>query len=162
MAWVLLVLALALVTGYLIITFGYRTSVIVLLVSLALGLAAIIWYAEFHEASRSNLISVDEVELDNFEVHVTYGNSYQMSARVRNHAVKHTLTAVGIEVSASDCTVPGEDDSCVIVGQQDQEIQINIPAMQARDVTRQFIFPPIRVQGELRWNYSVLYARAQK
>jgi hypothetical protein len=162
MAWILLVVALALVAGYLIITFGYRTSVFVLLSVLVLGLVMVIWYAEFHQATRSNLISTEEVELENFNVEVTYGNSFKMFARVRNLSADHALIAVGVEISASDCTAPDQEETCVIVGQQEQEIQVNVPERQARDITRQFIFPPMRPQGELKWSYSILYATAQK
>ena len=162
MAWILLVVALALVAGYLIITFGYRTSVFVLLAVLVTGLVMVIWYAEFHQTTRSNLIFAEEVELENFIVEVTYGNSFKMFARVRNLSADHTLIAVGIEISASDCTVPEREETCVIVGQQEQEIQVDVPAQQARDITRQFIFPPMRPQGELKWSYSILYAGAQK
>ncbi len=162
MAWILLVVALALVAGYLIITFGYRTSVFVLLAVLVTGLVMVIWYAEFHQTTRSNLIFAEEVELENFIVEVTYGNSFKMFARVRNLSADHSLIAVGIEISASDCTVPEREETCVIVGQQEQEIQVDVPAQQARDITRQFIFPPMRPQGELKWSYSILYAGAQK
>lgn len=162
MAWILLVVALALVAGYLIITFGYRTSVFVLLSVLVIGLIVVIWYAEFHQATRSNLILAKEVELENFKVEVTYGNSFNMFARVRNLSADHALIAVGVEISASDCAVPGQAEGCVIVGQQEQEIQVDVPAQQARDITRQFIFPPMRPQGELRWSYSILYAGAKK
>jgi hypothetical protein len=162
MAWILLVVALALVAGYLIITFGYRTSIFVLLFVLVLGLVMVIWYAEFYQATRSNIISTEEVDLENFKVEVTYGNSFKMFARVRNLSADHALIAVGVEISASDCTTPDQAETCVIVGQQTQEIQVDVPVQQARDITRQFIFPPMRPQGDLKWSYSILYATAQK
>ena len=162
MAWVLLVVALALTTGVLIITFGYRKSIMVLVAVLLIGVGTIIWYAEFYEGSHSNLIAVDEVSLDNFNVQVTYGNSYEMFARLSNRSNEHTLTAVGIELNVSDCTTKDGTESCVIVGQQEQEIQINVPKSQARDIRQQFIFPPMRPQGELSWSYTVLYTRAEK
>jgi hypothetical protein len=162
MAWVLLVVALALVTGYLIITYGYRTSVIVLLVTLVLGLAIIIWYAEFHQDTRSNLISTDEVRLENFRVEAVYGNSYKMYARVLNNSTEFPLMAAGIQLNAADCPSPEGDEGCIIVGQQQQEIQVNVPPRQARDVTYQFIFPPMRPQGVLKWTHEVQYVKAQK
>ncbi len=162
MAWILLVVALALVTGYLIITFGYRTSIIIFLVTLVLGLVLIIWYAEFYEGTRSDLISTEQINLVNFKVDVTYGNSYQMFARVLNESPEHVLTAVGLELNASDCPSKEEDQNCVIVGQQEQEIQIVVPARQARDITHQFIFPPMRPQGHLVWNFRIQYVKAQK
>ena len=162
MAWILLIVALALATGVLIITFGYGKSVLALVAVLVVGLGIVIWYAEFYEGTRSNLIPVDDVSLDNFDVRVTYGNSYEMFARLSNRSTQHMLTAVGIELSASDCTTKNEGQSCVIVGQQEKEIQISVPAAQARDITQQFIFPPIRPQGELSWGYTILYTKAEK
>lgn len=163
MAWVFLVVALALGAGLLIITFGYTKSIVVLGATLLIGLISIIWYAEFYEGSRTNLIGVDEIRVDNFSVKTTYGNSYEMFARLYNGSPGHTLIAVGLELSASDCT--GDDQSgasCVIVGQQDTEIQVEVPAQQARDVTRKFIFPPMRPQGELKWDYTVRYTKARQ
>ena len=162
MAWVLLVVALALATGALIITFGYRTSILVLVAVLLLGVGIVIWYAEFYEGSRSNLIAVDEVSLDNFSVQVTYGNSYEMFARLSNRSSDHMLTAVGIELSVSDCTTKDGAESCVVVGQQEKEIRVNVPVNQARDIRQQFIFPPMRPLGELKWDYAVLYTQAEK
>lgn len=162
MAWILLVAALGLAAGVLIITFGYRTSIVVLLAVLVIAIGGVIWYAEFYESSSSSLIAIEEVDLDNFSVRITYGNSYAMFARLNNRSDKNVLTAVGVELSASDCVTEGEVESCVIVGQQETEIQTNIPAQQARDIKQQFIFPPMRPQGELSWDYSILYTRAQK
>lgn len=162
MAWILLVIALGLTAGVLIITFGYKTSIIVLLAVVAVGIGTVVWYAEFYEGSSSRLISAEEVALDNFTVRTTYGNSYEMFARLSNRSADRVLTAVGVELSASDCTTEGGEEFCVIVGQQETEVQTNVPAQQARDIKQQFIFPPMRPQGELRWSYSILYTRAQK
>ena len=162
MAWVLLVVVLALVAGYLIITFGYRTSVLVLIAVLVLGIATIVWYAEFHQAPRSDRIKPDEVVLNNFKMVSTYGSSYQLIARIRNLSSDFTLTAVELELSARDCPTPEESEDCVIVGQQKQNIQIRVPPQQGRDITRQLIFPTMRPDGELVWGYSILSAKAQK
>ena len=161
MAWILLVVALGLTAGVLIITFGYRTSIVVLFGALLVGIGVIIWYAEFYEGSSTSLISTDEIMLENFSVRSTYGDSYEMFARLSNKSAENALTAVGVELSASDCFIEDGEESCIIVGQQETEIQTNVPAQQARDIKQQFIFPPMRPQGELSWSYSVLYTRAQ-
>ena len=162
MAWVILIVALALVAGYLIITYGYRNSIVVLLATLLIGIVGVIWYAEFYEAEQIGAIAVKDVSLDNFSVRTTYGDSYAMTARLRNASEQHALSAVGIELSASDCTENSQGESCIVVGQEEKEIQVEVPAGQARDIAEQFIFPPIRPNGELRWSYSVLYTRARK
>lgn len=162
MAWVLLVVALALVTGYLIITFGYRTAIIAFLITLVLGLVVVIWYAEFYKGTDSDLIGPGEIGLDNFSVEVAYGNSYKLYARVLNKSPDHVLTAVGLELNASDCPSDGGGDNCIVVGQVQQEIHVNVPTQQARDITYQFNFPPMRPQGELKWSFGIQYAKAQK
>jgi hypothetical protein len=162
MAWVLLVVALALVTGYLIITFGYRTSVIVFLVTLVIGLVVVIWYAEFHQGTSSDLVGPGEVGMDNFRVEVAYRNSYKMFARVRNDSPEYTLTAVVLEVNASDCPTETVNEDCLIVGQQQREIPVSVPPKQARDITHQFNFPPMRPQGVLMWSFDVKFVKAQK
>ena len=162
MAWVLLVVALALVTGYLIITFGYRTSVIVFLVTMVIGLVVVIWYAEFQQGTRSDLVGTGEVRIDNFRVEVAYRNSFKMFARVLNNSPEHALTALGLEVNASDCPTEVVNEDCLIVGQQQQEIQLDVPPNQARDITHQFNFPPMRPQGVLKWSFGVQYGKSQK
>lgn len=162
MAYVLLVVALALVTGYLIITFGYRTAIIVFLSTLVLGLVLVIWYAEFHKGARPDLIEPGEVVLDNFSVEVAYRNSYKMFARVLNNSPEYDLMAVGLELNASDCQSGDAGENCLIVGQQEQEIQVNVPARQARDITYQFNFPAMRPRGTLQWSFGIQYAKAQK
>ncbi len=161
MAWILLVVALGLTAGILIVTFGYRTSIIVLLVALFLGIVGIIWYAEFYQGSRASLIATEEIALENFNVQPIYGNSFEMFARLNNKSSAHVLTAVGVELSASDCVTVDGEKSCVIVGQQETEIQKIVPAQQARDIKQQFIFPSMRPLGELVWSYSILYTQAQ-
>lgn len=162
MGWLLLVVALGLGVGLLIVTVGYKRSIVVLLAALLLGVVLIIWYAEFYEEKGSGLISVDEVSLSNFQVRKTYGESYEMSARVHNASPDFLLTAVGIEVSALDCTGEGDGQTCTIVGQQEHEIQIDVPAQQARDVIQQFILPKMRPLGSLLWEHALLYTRARK
>ena len=139
-----------LAVGALIITFGYRRSIMVLLGTLVLGVLSIIWYAEFYEEKGSDLIGVDEVTLDSFSMRKTYGDSYELTARIRNRSPEHVLTALGIELTASDCETEEDPASCVVVGQQSQEVQIDVPAQQARDVVQQFIFPTMRPKGSLK------------
>lgn len=162
MAWLLLVVALALVAGYLIITYGYRNSLFVLLTTLLIGVVGVIWYAEFYDGEQTSAIAVEDVSLDNFSVRTTYGDSFAMNARLRNASEQYVLSAVGIELSASDCTAGTQGESCIVVGQEEKEIQVEVPAGQARDIVEQFIFPPIRPNGELKWSYLVLYTRARK
>ena len=162
MAWVILVAALALVAGYLIITYGYKNSLFLLLATVLIGVLGVIWYAEFYESSHTSAIAVDDVSLDNFSVNTTYGDSYQMKARLRNASEQYILSATGIELSASDCISDTQGETCIVVGQEEKEIQVEVPAGQARDIVEQFIFPPIRPNGELRWSYTVLYTKARK
>ena len=109
-----------------------------------------------------HLISIEEVGLDNFRVEATYGTSYQMFGRVLNQSPEYVLTAVGLELNASDCPSENGEENCVIVGQQQQEIPVTVPARQARDISHQFIFPPMRPQGTLKWSFGIAYAKAQK
>lgn len=162
MAWILLIIALGLAAGLLVVTVGYTKSIIALLITLLVGLVFVVWYTEVYEERGTSLIDVEDVTVDNFQVRKTYGDSFEMFARIRNGAPDFTLTAVGVELSASDCVTEGASESCVIVGQQEEEIQIDVPAGQARDIKRQFIFPPMRPSGTISWGYQVVYTKARK
>ena len=162
MAWLLLIVALGLAVGLLIITFGYRTSMLILLGVLLIALVGIVWYAEFYESPKSNRISTDQVRLDSFGVRATHGNSYELTARLRNDSTEHDLTAVGIQISASDCAPGNGERSCVVVGQETSELRHDVPAGQARDIKHPFIFPEIRPQGDIEWDYSILYTEAAR
>ena len=97
--------------------------------------------------------------LDAFAMQQVYGGSYALRARVRNSATEHTLTAFGIAVQALDCS--GADRSeCVVIGDQSQEIQIEVPPGQARDFYQQFQFRHMQPRGELRWDHAVQYTKA--
>ena len=160
MAWLLLAVALGLGVGMVIILYGYRASVIGGFVVLALVLGFIIWYAEFHTATGPDLIGNDEVRLDNFTVKLSYGNSYKITGRLFNKSERFTVAAVGVVFTASDCVDREAETECVVVGERDREIQVEVPAQQARDIVQQLLFPPIRPQGELRWNYRITFVKA--
>ncbi len=162
MGWVLLVAALGIAVGLIIITLGYKRSLFILLATLLIGVVFIIWYAEYYEEKGSGLVDVGEVALENFSVRKTYGDSYEMSARVRNMSTEYMLTAVGMELNASDCKTDTEGESCIIVGQQEQEIQVDVPPQQARDIVQQFNFPAMRPVGSLRWSHVLLYTRGRE
>ena len=104
-----LVLIIALIA--LAIAFKWVRWLLLALVALVVILVAYLMQqgSERHreaEASK-HLISGAELELTDLGLSRSYGTSYQLTGRIRNHSPRYTLTGVTIEVTLKDCLTPG-------------------------------------------------------
>lgn len=158
MLWIILVIALGLVTGAVIVTYGYRHSVLIALVLLAAVVGALVWYTRFSEPTGVGLIDPGDVKLNNLEMTRQYRSSYQMTGRLLNDSRDFTLTSLKITITASDCQNDGAD--CIVVGEDDRTIPVEIPPRQARDLVEQYVFPRFVLQGELKWSYRISEIKA--
>jgi hypothetical protein len=158
MLWIALVIALGLLVGGLIITYGYRHSVMIVLSILAAVIIAAVWYIRFGEDRGAGLITAEELELNNLTMNREYRSSYGMSGRLVNHSQRHTLSSVDITITASDCQ--GDGANCVVIGEVTRTIPVEIPPGQARDVREQYVFRRFEVMGELRWSHTFAEIKA--
>lgn len=152
MLWIGLVIAFGLLVGGLVVTFGYRHSVLILVVVLAVLIGALVWYIRFGGQEGAGLITPDEVALNNLALTKQYRSSYRLTGRLVNSSTDHTLTSLDITITASDCQNDGAD--CVVVGEETRSFAPEIPPGQARDVLEQYIFPRFVLQGELKWSHT--------
>lgn len=158
MLWIALVIALGVLVGALIITYGYRHSVMIVLSLLAVVIIAAVWYIRYGEDDGAGLITPAELELNNLEMTRQYRSSYRMTGRLVNRSEQHTLNSVTITITASDCQNDGAD--CVVVGEVARTISVEIPPGQARDVLEQYVFRRFEVLGELKWRHSLSEIKA--
>lgn len=159
MLWIVLVIALGVLVGALIITYGYRYSMLIVMAVLAALITALVWYVRFGEGEGTGLISVEEVELKNLEVKQLYRTSYRMTARLVNTSDTYTLTSVRITITASDCK---SEDDCIVVGEDQRLVSVEIPPGQARDILEQYVFPRFVLQGELKWSHAISEIKAEQ
>lgn len=153
MLWIILVIAAGLLVGWLIVTYGYRHSILIVLVILAAVIGVLAWYVRFGDQPGTGLITPEEVQLNNLQMTRQYRTSYQMAGRLVNTSGKFTLTSVKITITASDCKNGGSD--CIVVGEDERTIPVQIPPDQARDIVEQYVFPRFVLQGELKWRYRL-------
>lgn len=160
MLWIVLVIAMGLLVGALIVTFGYRHSMMLVMAVLAAVIAALVWYLRFGDLQGSELISPGELRLNNMEMTQQYRTSYRMTGRLVNSSPDYALKRVTITITASDCTDGGDD--CIVIGESDRIITVDIPPRQARDITEVYVFPRFELQGELRWRHALSEIQARR
>jgi len=156
MLWIALVIALGLLVGALIITYGYRHSMLIVMVVLAAVIAALVWYLRFGDPQGAGLIQPSELQLTNLDMTRQYRSSYRMTARLVNRSPDYALRSVTITITASDCT-----DDCIVIGEAERTINVDIPPRQARDIAEQYVFSRFSLQGELRWRHGLSEIRAE-
>lgn len=160
MLWIVLVIALGLLVGALIVTYGYRHSMMIVMAILAAVIAALVWYLRFGDPQGAGLLSSADLQLNNLEMTRQYRSSYRMTGRLVNGSPDYALRSVTITITASDCTEDGSD--CIVVGEAQRTISVDIPPRQARDIVEQYVFPRFSLQGELRWSHALSEIRAER
>jgi len=132
-----------------------------LLVAIAIG-----YFVEQHsenqrkaEASR-HLVSSAEVELFDMGMGPSYGSTYQLSGRIRNHSAEYTVTGLVLEITLQDCP---SSPSCDTIGQTTQRIySLSVPPGQVRGIAATVYFsnvPPLR--GKYAWSYRIAEIEAR-
>jgi hypothetical protein len=153
MLWIAVVIALGVLVGALIITYGYRHSMMIVLCILVALIIALVWYLRYGGEEGAGLIEPAEVELKGLAMTQQYRSSYRMTGRLVNHSQQYTVTSVDITITASDCQ--DGDAGCVVVGEVSRTIPVQIPPGQARDVLEQYVFQRFVIRGELQWRHSI-------
>jgi hypothetical protein len=159
MLWIALVVALGVLVGALIVTYGYRHSMLIGMAVLAVLIAALVWYLRFGDPQGSDLLSRDELRLENMEMTAQYRNSYRMTGRLVNLSPDFALRRVTITITASDCT---NGDDCIVIGEAKRIFSVDVPPGQARDVVDQYVFPRFSPRGELQWQHELMEIQAAR
>lgn len=159
MLWIILVIVLGLLVGGLIVSYGYRHSMLIVMALLAALIIALVWYLRFAERQGSGLISAAELRLDNLEMTRQYRSMYGLRARLVNNSEDYALRRVTITITAADCSAAGD---CIVIGEAERIITVDIPPRQARDIVEQYQFPRFSLQGELRWRHELSEIQAAR
>lgn len=111
--------------------------------------------AQFNRGKIAN----QDIGIENPVLTPTYAEGYRLNARLFNGNQAHSLRELVISITMLDC-VSDEPDSCRVIGQEDERINVRIPPGQARDVARTLSFDNAAATGILKWEFKVTSTRS--
>ena len=114
------------------------------------------------EASR-NRVSSAEIEFDDLRLGAS-SSTYELTGRVRNKSSQYTVNFIGMKIQVKDCSVTSlsVESTCVVVGESDTSLYLNIPPIQVRDFRQYVSFPnDMKIRGHMQWSYTVSYITAK-
>lgn len=152
MGALVVILLLLVAIGNLRLMMGFLASVIVVI-----GLLLV--FDVFEDRRSASRIPVGDIELQGFNMAVSRASIFELKGRVQNHSPDYGLFRLGLRVLALDCTeVQSTRDSCTVIGDQVEQIAVDIPAGQARDVDKRIRIAdaPFTPKGILRWEFEVV------
>lgn len=152
MIWLIVAVAVGILLALIMLRFGMRRSILVLGGAMLAGVVALIWYAEFYDNTGA-AFPEQAVDLQNFTVTETGPGRYQLNARIFNKEAERTLPGFGLRILAKDCSAKGD---CIVIGDQSNRFDVQVPAGQARDIQYLFEFANLRPTGKLEWGYRLL------
>ena len=111
--------------------------------------------AQFNRGKIAN----QDIQIENPVLTPTYAEGYRFNARLFNANQTHTLRELVISITMLDCA-SDEPESCRVIGQEDERINVGIPPGQARDVSRTISFDNAATTGTLKWEFKVTSTRS--
>lgn len=120
------------------------------------------------QAARDR-IAANELVLKDIDI-VAKSSSYRITGRVLNNSEDAAVLSFGLEVLAWDCTPEesneqrGYDVKCVTIGQVEEQVFVDIPPGQARDIDDQVYFHggTLNWNEHMRWETNVLWVEAKR
>jgi len=156
MAWIVGIVIIIL----LVVSAGFRKFAGVLILVCAIG-GFLFWqYQENEEKQSKNRIPTSELLFEGVSLKSSY-SSYDFVGRITNNSNKYTLKGVQLKLTFRDCAKDNQSN-CVIIGEEEEYIYINIPPKQARDFKENvYLNSDIDVKGKMIWNYTIIYTKAE-
>jgi len=146
----------------LVISAGFRKFALVIVgfCIVVCIVAFLIYYINDKKEEKLALsrISIEELKFEDINLK-EYSGGYRLSGRVFNRSNKFTLKTIMVKVTAEDCSDESEK-KCVVIGEDNQSIFLNIPSGQARDFSEGASLH-LTPKGHLVWNYSVVEIKGE-
>lgn len=120
------------------------------------------------QAARDR-IAASELVLKDINI-AAKSSSYRITGRVLNNSETAEVLSFGLEVLAWDCTPEtdtteqrGYDVKCVTIGEVEEQVFVEIPPGQARDIDDQVYFHggKLNWHEHMRWETRVLWVEAK-
>jgi len=156
MQWILLLVIVA--SLFYLSRYFPKTAFSVLGVLIVAAGVMILSTTEIAQLNRGK-ISNDDIRIENPVLMPTYAGGYRFNARLLNSNSSHSLRELAISITMLDC-VSEEAESCHVIGQEDERINIQIPPEQARDISRTLSFDNAAAAGILKWEFKVTSTRS--
>ncbi len=153
MQWALLaviVVALFLLSGrYPKLAFGLFAAMVVVV-------AGVVFLGQDDATIRKRQISPQDVTVENTTGMPAYGGAYRLTGRIQNHHDSVELKEVVLSIVMQDC----DDTGCQSVGQTDEQVNLRIPAGQARDFSVTVYLGEPAISGTIGWDFTVTETRS--
>lgn len=159
MAWLIGIFAVLVLVGF---AAGYR-KVAAGLLAIALAIAALL-YMQHREEEHLALTRIPSSELVFENVTLKpYVGSYRIAGRIKNNSAKFSVRQIDLVVTVKDCTQGAAEPQCVVIGESNEILNLNIPPGEARDFEESVRFSgsDLKLKGRLEWNYSISQIRAE-
>ncbi len=120
--------------------------------------AMILATTEIAQFNRGKIANQD-ILIENPILTPTYAEGYRFNARLFNANLTHSLRELVISITMLDCASE-RLESCRVIGQEDERINVRIPPQQARDISRTLSFDNAAATGALKWEFKVTSTRS--
>ena len=104
-------------------------------------------------------IAYQDIQIENPVLTPTYAEGYRFNTRLFNANQTHSLRELVVSITMLDCA-SDDPESCRIIGQENERINVGIPPGQARDVARTLSFDNAVATGILKWEFKVTSTRS--
>jgi hypothetical protein len=86
----------------------------------------------------------------------------KLSGRVVNRSREFSITGLGLHLSFVDCTDIQKPDTCLQVGEHDENLRLTVPPQQARDYSRfAMLAQPVHARSQLKVEFSVKFVKSE-
>ena len=153
MQWALLaviVVALFLLSGrYPKLAFGIFAAMVV-------AVAGVLFLGQDEATLRKAKISPADITVENTAGAPAYGGGYRLTGRIKNNHADAELKEVVLSIVMQDCG----DSGCQAVGQTDEQVNLRVPAGQARDFSVTVYLGEPEISGTIGWAFTVTETRS--
>lgn len=161
MAIVEIIVILGIYTYILLRVPQFRLAGGVVAVALLGGLVYYFLASEPEKQAELNRIPVEQATLSDLGLEMGIQNS-TLTGRIVNGSDDSQIIGVLLTVTIYDCPAADSDlADCFIIGQDDGEARVKVPAGQLRDFKATFLFASLpEITGEFRWEHEIIALRA--
>lgn len=157
MVWIIV----AAVVLLLVYSAGFRTVALGLL-AFVIVVGIIVYVYEEIESQRSRTrILPQDLELNDLRLTTSGSYSRQLTGRIKNNSDQYTLRSLDLKITFRDCENELKE-SCTIVGEATEHINVRIPPKQARDINERVSgLGTIAPKGKIVLSYGVTELRGE-
>lgn len=152
------------VVALLFMSSRYPRTAFSILGALALAAAVYVFSTQDDGQLGRHKLPVGDIFIENAVITPAYGGGYQLNARLINANRDILLKEAVVSITMLDCptadAADAGDDNCAVIGQADKRVNIQIPAGQARDISRPVSFTGARPAGALKWRFKITETRS--